>query len=78
MYVFSFPDPSLSTDSTTALTIVETISAVCKHDRTVAMTIHQPSTRVLDTFDKVLFLSRGRMVREKIPYTVLLKGFTKC
>lgn len=49
-------------DSTTALTIAETLSDLCKRDRTVAMTIHQPSTRVLDVFDKVLFLSQGRLV----------------
>ncbi|CAN0229893.1 unnamed protein product [Ascophyllum nodosum] len=55
-------EPTSGLDSTTALTIAETLSTVCKRDRTVAMTIHQPSTRVLDTFDKVMFLSRGRMV----------------
>lgn len=49
-------------DSTTALTIVQTLSSVCKRDRTVAMTIHQPSTRVLEVFDKVMFLSHGRVV----------------
>lgn len=49
-------------DSTTALTIAETLSSLCKRNRTVAMTIHQPSTRVLDVFDKVMFLSRSRMV----------------
>ncbi|CAM9604466.1 unnamed protein product [Ectocarpus sp. 4 AP-2014] len=55
-------EPTSGLDSTTALTIAETLSAVCKRNRTVAMTIHQPSTRVLDVFDKVMFLSRGRMV----------------
>eukprot|EP00752_Nemacystus_decipiens_P008144 g7283.t1 len=55
-------EPTSGLDSTTALTIAETLSSVCKRNRTVAMTIHQPSTRVLDTFDKVMFLSRGRMV----------------
>eukprot|EP00903_Cladosiphon_okamuranus_P012160 g11407.t1 len=55
-------EPTSGLDSTTALTIAETLSSVCKRNRTVAMTIHQPSTRVLDVFDKVMFLSRGRMV----------------
>ncbi|CAN0419713.1 unnamed protein product, partial [Laminaria digitata] len=55
-------EPTSGLDSTTALTIAETLSSVCKRSRTVAMTIHQPSTRVLDVFDKVMFLSRGRMV----------------
>ncbi|CAM9621310.1 unnamed protein product, partial [Hapterophycus canaliculatus] len=55
-------EPTSGLDSTTALTIVETLSSVCKRNRTVAMTIHQPSTRVLDVFDKVMFLSRGRVV----------------
>lgn len=55
-------EPTSGLDSTTALTIAETLSDVSKRDRTVAMTIHQPSTRVLDVFDKVMFLSRGQMV----------------
>ncbi|CAN0352553.1 unnamed protein product [Pylaiella littoralis] len=55
-------EPTSGLDSTTALTIAETLSSVCKRNRTVAMTIHQPSTRVLDVFDKVMFLSRGRVV----------------
>ncbi|CAB1109350.1 ABC [Ectocarpus sp. CCAP 1310/34] len=55
-------EPTSGLDSTTALTIAQTLSSVCKRNRTVAMTIHQPSTRVLDVFDKVMFLSRGRVV----------------
>ncbi|CAN0293261.1 unnamed protein product, partial [Ectocarpus sp. 8 AP-2014] len=37
-------EPTSGLDSTTALTIAETLSSVCKRNRTVAMTIHQPST----------------------------------
>jgi ABC-type multidrug transport system ATPase subunit len=45
--------PTSGLDSTTALQIVETLKSICLRDRTVVMTIHQPSTRVFEVFDKV-------------------------
>jgi archaellum biogenesis ATPase FlaH len=53
MYVFVHKQPTSGLDSTTALQIVETLKSICNRDRTVVMTIHQPSTRVFEVFDKV-------------------------
>ena len=50
-------EPTSGLDSTTALQIVETLHSICARNRTIAMTIHQPSTRVFEVFDKVMFLS---------------------
>ncbi|KAG5179837.1 P-loop containing nucleoside triphosphate hydrolase protein [Tribonema minus] len=55
-------EPTSGLDSTTALQIVETLRAICQRDRTIAVTIHQPSSRVFEVFDKVMFMSKGHLV----------------
>uniref|UniRef100_A0A3Q7J481 ABC transporter domain-containing protein n=1 Tax=Solanum lycopersicum TaxID=4081 RepID=A0A3Q7J481_SOLLC len=52
-------EPTSGLDSTTALRIVSTLKGLANGVRTVAMTIHQPSSRLYYMFDKVLLLSEG-------------------
>ncbi|KAL8171955.1 LOW QUALITY PROTEIN: hypothetical protein V2J09_023759 [Rumex salicifolius] len=52
-------EPTSGLDSTTAQTIVSTLSDLAKGGRTVLTTIHQPSSRLFYMFDKVLLLSDG-------------------
>ncbi|KAI9083922.1 hypothetical protein K1719_034180 [Acacia pycnantha] len=55
-------EPTSGLDSTTAQRIMTTIKAVASGGRTVVTTIHQPSSRLYDMFDKVLVLSEGRSI----------------
>ncbi|CAM9491146.1 unnamed protein product, partial [Phaeothamnion confervicola] len=68
--VIFLDEPTSGLDSTTALQIVETLRDICKRDRTVAMTIHQPSMRVFTTFDRVMFMSRGFLVYNDTPLNI--------
>ncbi|KAK4778952.1 hypothetical protein SAY86_006480 [Trapa natans] len=52
-------EPTSGLDSTTAQRIVSTLWELAKGGRTVAMTIHQPSSRIFYMFHKVLLLSEG-------------------
>lgn len=55
-------EPTSGLDSTTAQRIVSTLWELTKGGRTVAMTIHQPSSRLLYMFHKLLLLSEGNPV----------------
>ena len=49
-------------DSTTALSVVESLKELAsKRGCTIIMTIHQPSLRLFNLIDKVLFLSNGKV-----------------
>ncbi|KAL8171957.1 hypothetical protein V2J09_023761 [Rumex salicifolius] len=52
-------EPTSGLDSTTAQTIVSTLSDLAKGGRTVLTTIHQPSSKLFYMFNKVLLLSDG-------------------
>ncbi|KAI4302213.1 hypothetical protein MLD38_037991 [Melastoma candidum] len=52
-------EPTSGLDSTTAQRIVMTLRGLARGGRTIVMTIHQPSTRLYQMFDKVLVLSDG-------------------
>lgn len=52
-------EPTSGLDSTTAQRIVSTLWELANSGRTVAMTIHQPSSRIFYLFHKVLLLSEG-------------------
>lgn len=55
-------EPTSGLDSTTAQRIVAMLSELAQGGRTVAMTIHQPSSRLFYMFHKVLLLSDGNPV----------------
>ncbi|XP_039030027.1 ABC transporter G family member 14-like isoform X1 [Hibiscus syriacus] len=52
-------EPTSGLDSTTAQRILTTIKGLASGGRTVVTTIHQPSSRLYHTFDKVVLLSEG-------------------
>ncbi|KAL5723508.1 ABC transporter G member 21 [Ranunculus cassubicifolius] len=52
-------EPTSGLDSTTAQRIVATLRGLARGGRTVVTTIHQPSRRLYQMFDKVIVLSDG-------------------
>lgn len=55
-------EPTSGLDSTTALRIVSTLSELVSGGRTIAMTIHQPSSRLFYLFHKVILLCEGSLL----------------
>lgn len=53
-------EPTTGLDAKTALNIMETIDKLAKSGRAVVLTIHQPRSDIVQKFDKLLMLSRGR------------------
>ncbi len=49
-------------DSTTAFHIVDNLRGLAKRGRTVLLTIHQPASEMFPLFDRILMLSRGKVV----------------
>ncbi|XP_019174188.1 PREDICTED: ABC transporter G family member 22-like [Ipomoea nil] len=52
-------EPTSGLDSTTALRIVQMLHNIAKAGKTVVTTIHQPSSRLFITFDKLILLGNG-------------------
>ncbi|KAJ7965410.1 ABC transporter-like [Quillaja saponaria] len=52
-------EPTSGLDSTTALRIVQILRNIAKAGKTVVTTIHQPSSRLFSTFDKLILLGKG-------------------
>lgn len=52
-------EPTSGLDSTIALKIIHTLKDLAKGGRTVITTIHQPSSIIYHTFNKLLLLSEG-------------------
>ncbi|KAF1860993.1 hypothetical protein Lal_00000409 [Lupinus albus] len=55
-------EPTSGLDSTAAYRLVTTLGALAKKGKTVVMSVHQPSSRVYQLFDKVLVLSEGQCI----------------
>ncbi|KAI4322908.1 hypothetical protein L6164_022558 [Bauhinia variegata] len=55
-------EPTSGLDSTTAQRILSTLRELANGGRTIAMTIHQPSSRLYYLFHKVMLLSEGNPV----------------
>ena len=54
-------EPTSGLDSYMAENITAQLKSLAKSGRTVVATIHQPSTDVFNTFDKVMLLSQGHV-----------------
>ncbi|KMS94667.1 hypothetical protein BVRB_016460 [Beta vulgaris subsp. vulgaris] len=52
-------EPTSGLDSTTAQRIMATLKGLARGGRTIVTTIHQPSSRLYQMFDKVVVLSEG-------------------
>ncbi|KAJ2761198.1 hypothetical protein H4S06_001332 [Coemansia sp. BCRC 34490] len=56
-------EPTSGLDSNSSQQVVELVKSIAREkDIAVLMTIHQPSARIFNTFDKVILLSQGHLV----------------
>uniref|UniRef100_A0A0D9VIV3 ABC transporter G family member 5 n=1 Tax=Leersia perrieri TaxID=77586 RepID=A0A0D9VIV3_9ORYZ len=60
-------EPTSGLDSASALMVVQVLRRIAQSGSVVIMTIHQPSARILNILDRLLFLSRGRTVYAGTP-----------
>ncbi|XP_040380079.1 ABC transporter G family member 1-like [Oryza brachyantha] len=60
-------EPTSGLDSASAFMVVQVLRRVAQSGSVVIMTIHQPSARILNILDRLLFLSRGRTVYAGTP-----------
>lgn len=72
-------EPTSGLDSTAAASLMKTMRGLAADRMTVMMSIHQPSSQVFYSFDKLVLLADGRMVfygppRQCLPYLAAL-GF---
>lgn len=49
-------EPTTGLDSTTALNIMQTIEKLKRRGITIICTLHSPSTKIMELFDKVIIL----------------------
>ncbi|KAG8385998.1 hypothetical protein BUALT_Bualt03G0103300 [Buddleja alternifolia] len=71
-------EPTSGLDSTSANRLLQILQDLAKAGRTIITTIHQPSSRMFHTFDKVLLISEGYPVyygkaRESMDYFSCLR-----
>ncbi|XP_074572659.1 ABC transporter G family member 22-like isoform X2 [Curcuma longa] len=55
-------EPTSGLDSTTALRIVRVLTEIAESGKTVVTTIHQPSSRLFHSFDKLILLGKGSLL----------------
>ncbi|KAH9545510.1 hypothetical protein CY35_12G051800 [Sphagnum magellanicum] len=61
--VLFLDEPTSGLDSTSALHVMQILSQMAvTHHRTVLLTIHQPSFRLLETINRILVLARGNVI----------------
>ena len=53
-------EPTSGLDSFMASSVVDTLRKLASQGRTVICTIHQPSSQIVELFDKVLLMAEGR------------------
>ena len=53
-------EPTSGLDSYMAASVVETLRKLASQGRTVICTIHQPSSQIVEMFDKILLMAEGR------------------
>ncbi|KAG8931848.1 hypothetical protein FRC02_002035 [Tulasnella sp. 418] len=55
-------EPTTGLDATTSYNLLLTLSQLAKRNRTVVLTLHQPRSSAFPLFDRILLLSKGRVV----------------
>ncbi|KAL6533252.1 ATP-binding cassette sub- G member 8 [Orobanche minor] len=79
--VLLLDEPTSGLDSGSALNVMQTLRSITdSRHRTVILSIHQPSFKILSTIDKILLLSKGSVVHHgtlsSLQDFLLCNGFT--
>ncbi|XP_021827008.1 ABC transporter G family member 4 [Prunus avium] len=79
--VLLLDEPTSGLDSTSAFNVIQTLKSICtSRHRTVVLSIHQPSNKILSAIDKILLLSKGTVVHHgtlsSLEAFLLSNGFT--
>lgn len=79
--VLLLDEPTSGLDSSSAFNVMQTLRSITNsRHRTVILSIHQPSFKILSTIDKILLLSKGAVVHHgtlsSLQNFLLSKGFT--
>ena len=69
-------EPTSGLDSSSAMRIVEYLKQEANRGMSILATIHQPSSKLLYMFDRVILMSEGYMIYNGKPDTAL-KSFTQ-
>ncbi|KAG2307282.1 hypothetical protein Bca4012_083705 [Brassica carinata] len=60
--VLFLDEPTSGLDSTSAFMVVQVLKRIAQSGSIVVMSIHQPSTRIIELLDRLIILSRGKNV----------------
>lgn len=63
-------EPTTGLDSTTALSVMETVRDLKARGITIISTIHSPSDKILQLFDKIIILCEGNLVFDGPPQDI--------
>ncbi|RVX02019.1 ABC transporter G family member 8 [Vitis vinifera] len=79
--VLLLDEPTSGLDSNSAFNVMQTLQSIAQsRHRTVILSIHQPSFKILSTIDKVLLLSKGTVIHHgtlsSLETFLLSHGFT--
>ncbi|KVI04686.1 AAA+ ATPase domain-containing protein [Cynara cardunculus var. scolymus] len=79
--VLLLDEPTSGLDSSSAYNVMQTLRSIAtSRCRTVILSIHQPSFKILSTIDRILLLSKGKVVHHgtlpSLEEYLLLNGFT--
>ncbi|KAF2315536.1 hypothetical protein GH714_040033 [Hevea brasiliensis] len=79
--VLLLDEPTSGLDSKSALNVMQTLKSIAtSRHRTVILSIHQPSFKILSTIDKILLLSKGTVIHHgtlsSLQSFLLSNGFT--
>lgn len=55
-------EPTTGLDSSTALSVIEILKQLSKNNVNIVCTIHQPSTEIFNTFQKLILLCEGSVI----------------